>query len=79
MSVYQSIEAIEQAALQLGPGARAKLAHSLVGSLSDISREQLEALWLDEAERRDAEMDSGAVQGIPGDEVFAAIEAKLRS
>jgi hypothetical protein len=34
----------------------------------------LDALWLDEAERRDAEMESGKVIGVPGEDVFARIE-----
>jgi putative addiction module component (TIGR02574 family) len=76
MSKIQTAESIERAALQLQPEARAKLAHSLVESLGTLSREQLEALWLDEAERRDDEMESGKVRGIPGEEVFSRIESK---
>ncbi|MDT0619524.1 addiction module protein [Salinisphaera sp. P385] len=34
------------------------------------------ALWLDEAERRDEELASGKVKGIPGEEVFARIESR---
>ena len=76
MGNIPTVESIEQAALQLKPAARAKLAHSLVESLGALSREELEALWLDEAERRDIELESGKVKGIPGEEVFARIEAK---
>jgi len=76
MSNTESVESIEQAALQLRPEARAKLAHSLVESLAELSREQLEALWLDEAERRDEEMEYGKVTGRPGEEVFSRIGAK---
>jgi putative addiction module component (TIGR02574 family) len=76
MSNVQTAKSIEQAALQLQPEARAKLAHSLVESLSELTREQLVALWLDEAERRDDEMESGKVTGIPGEEVFSRIESK---
>lgn len=76
MSNIQTAESIEQAALQLQPEERAKLAHSLVESLGELSREQLETLWLDEAERRDHEMESGKIKGIPGEEVFSRIESK---
>ena len=76
MSNVQTVESIAQAALELQPDARAKLAHRLVESLSELSRERLEALWLDEAERRDEEMESGKVNGIPGEEVFSRIESK---
>lgn len=72
------VDSIEQSALQLQPGARVRLAHSLVRSLRNLSRADLDELWLAEAENRDAEMESGEVQGIPGDEVFARIEARYR-
>jgi len=78
MSKVQTVESIEQAALQLRPEARAKLAHSLVESLGTLSRAQLEALWLDEVERRDDELESGKVRSIPGEEVFSRIESKYR-
>jgi len=78
MSKVQTVESIEQAALQLRPEARAKLAHSLVESLGTLSREQLETLWLDEVERRDDELESGKVRSIPGEEVFSRIESKYR-
>lgn len=76
MGNVQTIESIERAALQLRPDARAKLAHSLVESLGDLSQAQLDTLWLDEAEWRDQEMESGKVKGVPGEEVFSRIEAK---
>lgn len=71
-----TVESLEQAALRLQPDARAKLAHTLVGSLSGLPREQLDALWLEEAERRNSEMESGAVNGVPGEAVFARIEGR---
>ena len=76
MSVPQTAESIAQAALKLHPEARAKLAHSLVESLGDLTREKLKALWLDEAERRDDEMETGKVKGIPGEEVFSRIQSR---
>jgi putative addiction module component (TIGR02574 family) len=76
MDNRQTVESIEQAALRLQPNARARLAHSLVDSLQALSREQLETLWLDEAERRDQEMESGKVKGIAGEKVFSRIEDK---
>lgn len=36
----------------------------------------IENIWLDEAERRDAEMQSGRVVGLEGDEVFRRIRAR---
>lgn len=78
MSEAQTTVSIEDAARQLRPRARMQLVHSLVESLAGLSQEQLDALWLDEAERRDDEMESGTVKGIPGEEVFSRIERKFR-
>ena len=74
----QEIESIQQAALQLQPGARVALTHALVQSLAALSEAQVAELWLEEAERRDAEMESGQVVGIPGEEVFRRLYARYR-
>lgn len=78
MASRPKVESLERAALRLKPKARAKLVHALVGSFEGLSREELNSLWLDEAERRAAEMKSGKVVGIPGDEVFARLEARYK-
>ena len=69
-------ESIEQEMLQLTPEARAKLVHSLVNSLDNLSTAELASLWLDEAERRDAELESGSVKAVPGDEVVNRIKSR---
>lgn len=71
-----STESIERQMLRLSPEARAKLVHSLVSSLGNLSAMELEGLWLDEAERRDAELDSGSVEAAPGDEVVNRIRSR---
>lgn len=71
-------EEIENAALELAPKARLRLAHALVRSLESVDPERIRELWIDEAERRDAEMDAGEVRGVPGEEVLARIRAKCR-
>jgi len=38
--------------------------------LAALPEAQVAELWLEEAQRRDAEMESGQVAGIPGEEVF---------
>lgn len=74
----QEIESVQQAALRLQPAARVALTHALVQSLSALSEAQVAELWLDEAERRDVEMESGQVAGISGDEVFRRLYARYR-
>lgn len=61
--------------LALEPDAKVQLAHTLAMSLEGLSHTQLTELWLAEAERRDAQMESGEVKGISGEEVFARIES----
>lgn len=76
MSTSIPIESIEQAALALQPDARVQLAHSLVRSVENLPEPELASLWLAEAERRDAEMESGVVRGIPGEVVFERIRSR---
>ena len=67
---------IEDAALGLAPQARLRLAHALVRSLESVDPETIRELWIDEAERRDAEMDDGKVRGVAGEQVLARVRAK---
>lgn len=73
-----SLAAIGDQALQLSPEDRARLALQLLASLEESgeSAEEIEKLWIAEAERRFQELRSGVVQGIPAGEVFAALRAK---
>lgn len=75
-----SLAEIENDALRLPPEDRARLAVDLLASLegSVESPEEIEKLWLAEAERRFRELRDGVVQGIPAQEVFAQLRAKLR-
>ncbi|MCK6555764.1 addiction module protein [Candidatus Binatia bacterium] len=69
---------IETAALDLAPEARLRIAHALVRSLESEDPEVIRGLWIDEAERRDAEMDEGVAVCIPGDEVLGRVRSKYR-
>jgi len=53
---------LEAEALRLDPRDRVHLAHTLVTSLGELTREQIQELWVAEAERRDEELEAGAVQ-----------------
>ena len=70
-----TIDELKREALQLDPSTRASLAHEILVSLDDLSEADVEQLWLEEADRRDAELASGAVNAIPMDEVFAEARA----
>lgn len=58
-----SVSDIETQALQLTPEERAHLADRLLASLSPDP--DIEEAWSVEAERRLAELESGAVVGVP--------------
>jgi hypothetical protein len=73
-----SINELEAEALKLDPRARARLARKLLTSLEDLSEEENTKLWAEEAQRRDAEMDTDPDSGIPAADVFREARAKLK-
>jgi hypothetical protein len=73
-----TIDELKAEALRLNPGERAELASELLVSLDALSESEIEKLWLEEAVRRDEDLDSGAARSIPADEVIAAARARLR-
>jgi len=80
-AVAHSLAEIEDDALRLPAEDRGRLAVDLLASLEETveSPEEIEKLWLAEAERRFQELRDGVVQEIPAREVFAQVRAKLRS
>lgn len=72
------LQDIAAEALELPITERAELATQLLDSLEDISEEESDALWAEEAERRYAEYKAGKVQAIPAEEVFARLRARQR-
>lgn len=71
-----SVEALEAEALHLPPGERARLIERLIASL-DVDPE-IEEAWAAEVERRQAEMESGAVFLLPGPETLAKLKAEFQ-
>lgn len=67
-------EALEAQLLRLPAEERAHLARVLIESLDD--QPELDPSWLEEAQRRAAELRSGSVHSVPGANAFA--EAKRR-
>lgn len=76
-----SLADIEIDALQLSDEDRARLALRLLASLEEEleSPEELERIWLAEADRRFQELRDGVVRGVPARDVFAQLRAKLSS
>jgi len=74
----QSLPEIEKNALQLSVEDRARLAVRLLSSLEETteSPEEIEKLWIAEAERRFQELCDGVAQGIPARDAFAELRNK---
>lgn len=73
-----SVEEIADQALQLPIEARARLADILAESLMCDPLSDFEQRWLDEAVRRIAEVESGRVVPIPGEEALRQVRESLR-
>ena len=71
-------DTIENAALLLPESQRAELAHKLLLSLESQSEAEIAQLWRNEAIRRAADIDSGAVKSLSADEVRAAAKKLLK-
>jgi putative addiction module component (TIGR02574 family) len=69
---------LEEEALKLPVGERARLAEILLESLDTLSEDEHRRLWAEEAARRDAELDADPSMGRPADEVFRDARARLR-
>jgi putative addiction module component (TIGR02574 family) len=75
-----STDELEASVLELPRAERARLAQRLVASLDEGEDEDpaaVEAAWEEEIARRVAELESGAVEAIPAEQVFAEVRARL--
>lgn len=71
-----NVEELEAVALQLPQGERARLVERLIASLD--ADPEVEDVWAAEVERRNAELESGAVALVPGPEALAELKAEFR-
>ena len=71
-----TIDELRVEVLRLAPEARADLARELLASLDALSESEIERLWLNEAERRLAQMDSGDASADSSDVVLARVRAR---
>ena len=70
-------EAILEKALTLAPEERHELIQQLLRSLEEPMDPDIEKAWRVEVERRITEIDTGEVELIPAEEVFAAYAKKF--
>jgi putative addiction module component (TIGR02574 family) len=70
--------AIEQSALRLPKTDRAHLVHVLLDSLDDPSDADIAQLWLNEAQRRAVEIDTGKVALVSGEDLEWRVQALFK-
>jgi putative addiction module component (TIGR02574 family) len=77
-TLVDNLASLREELLSLPASTRALLARDLAESLDSASDEQAEQAWLKLAERRMAELASGAVKPVPGTEVLARVRNRNR-
>jgi putative addiction module component (TIGR02574 family) len=73
MSFDELVAEVEKLSLQ----ERAALAKRIVESLDELSESEVEALWLQEAERRLDELEQGRATEVPAEEVLRRAKAAI--
>lgn len=72
----ETVETLEAAALHLPAGERARLVERLIATLD--ADPEVEEAWAAEIERRQLEIESGAVSLLPGPETLAKLKAEFQ-
>jgi putative addiction module component (TIGR02574 family) len=70
-----SVQELEAELMKLPSHERARLAEALIASLDE--EDEIAEAWAVEAERRYQELRSGAVEGVPAEDVLARLRARL--
>lgn len=71
------VKKIESAALRLNLKSRARLAGLLLDSLDNLSQDERDALWLEEAVRRKRAVDAGLLKTVPLSRVIRKIRRRV--
>ena len=74
----RTAEEIEAEVLSLPEELWARLAARLLSSLDVPDETKVDRVWAEEAERRHLELASGAIPGIPAEEVFRKLETRRK-
>ena len=77
-NLINTYEEIMNAALALPPRERVLLAEHLMDSIHAEDQERINALWAEEAERRNKEIEDGIVKAIPGEEVMNRLRSRYK-
>jgi len=71
------VDELSRKARALPPEDRVRLAEELLATVQEVDVE-VELAWDEEIRRRIAEIDSGAAQLVPAEEVFAEVRRLLK-
>ena len=74
----RKLEEIASEVLGMSIESRAALAKRLLDSLDDLSPDEYEKLWVEEALRRYRQLRDGTAVSIAAEEVFARLDARQR-
>lgn len=74
-NVSTNLEVLEAEVLQLTPVERSHLLKRLIASFG--SDPEVEEAWEREADRREAELESGSISAVSGQEAIARLRARL--
>lgn len=74
----RAISDIEAEVRGLDRPEQERLLHALLEELDGPADPDTDRLWLEEAQRRSAELDAGLAQLIPAEEVFERLRARLK-
>ena len=73
--MFKDVDRVIEEALELPPEDRLRLADRMYES---VPKDEVVQAWLDEAERRAADMDTGVVQGIDLEDVLKEARERMR-
>jgi putative addiction module component (TIGR02574 family) len=74
----RSLQQIQEEIRELSTSDKEALLRALWADLDGPADPGVDAAWLDEAKRRDAEMDAGSVESVPASEVFERLRASIK-
>lgn len=74
----RELEEVAAEVLRMSVESRAALAKRLLDSLDELSPDEFEHLWAEEAVRRYRQLRDGTATSIASDELFARLDARQR-
>jgi len=72
-----NLEELEAEIKNLNLKDRSALAKRIIQSLDELSESEIEALWVEEAERRLDELEQGLAREIPAEEALRRVRAGI--